>query len=244
VKTNPIFRLQIFGTAPGNRRPPRRSCRIADWAQPCGGTPLGTCRPWGRLHEQTRWARANCAKQTQSAGPGPSGHRPGDLTGWAFSRADCAKQTQFAFARNEEQVLWGKGVMVNSTYMGPWKNKANFGQAGGEGSPTALSLGRIARNKPNLPIRARVGTGRGTSLVGPPLTLIAPNKPNLLLSETKGKCLGGKELWLIAPTRGLGKTKPIARSGAPRRCPAGGPGRVTNGAIVRANRAKQTQFGP
>jgi hypothetical protein len=51
------------------------------------------------------------------------------------------------------------------------------------------------RNKANLPIRARVGTGRGTSPAGPSLALIAPNKPNLPSSETKGKCLGGKELW-------------------------------------------------
>ncbi len=51
------------------------------------------------------------------------------------------------------------------------------------------------QNEPNLPIRAEVGTGRGTSLAGPSLALIAPNKPNLPSSETKGKCFGEKELW-------------------------------------------------
>ncbi len=54
---------------------------------------------------------------------------------------------------------------------------------------------RIMQNEPNLPIRAQVGTGRGTSLAGLPLALIAPNKPNLPSSETKGKCFGEKELW-------------------------------------------------
>jgi hypothetical protein len=72
----------------------------------------------------------NYAKRTQSADPGPGGYGPGDPTGGAFSRANCAKQTQFAFERNEGQVLWGKGVMVNCTYKGPWKNKANFRRMG------------------------------------------------------------------------------------------------------------------
>ncbi len=105
----------------------RRSCRIADWGQPWGrrADRATTPRCPVPFRQQTQLAGANYAKRTQSADPGPGGHRPGDLTGGAFSRADCAKQTQFAFERNEGQVLWGKGVMVNCTYKGHWKNKAN-----------------------------------------------------------------------------------------------------------------------
>jgi hypothetical protein len=65
------------------------------------------------------------------------------------------------------------------------------------------------QNEPNRLIRAQVGPGRGTSPAGPSLALIAPNKPNLPSRETKGKCFGRKDLWLIVPTRSLGKTKPI-----------------------------------
>jgi len=102
---------------------------------------------------------ANYAKRTQSADPGPGGYRPGDLTGGAFSRADCAKQTQFAFERNEGQLLWGKGVMVNCTYKRPWKNKANFRRdSNGRGwaRPTVLPVGLVVQTNPIpaiLPIR-------------------------------------------------------------------------------------------
>jgi hypothetical protein len=137
--------------------------------------------PWAGCPCHQFGEMANYAKETQSADPCPGGRRPGDLTGGAFSRADCAKQTQFAFERNEGQVLWGKGVMVNCTYKGPWKNKANSRWTGRD-----LMHGRS----------------------------------------------------------GVVQTKPIARSGAPRWCPAGEPGGVTNGVVVRANCAKRTQFGP
>ena len=154
-ETKPISRLRISGTAPGNGRPP--SAELSD----CG---LGTaprrdaCPVACRLGparadcaKQTQLARANYAKRTQSADPGPGGHRPGDLTGGAFSRADCAKQTQFAFERNEGQVLWGKGVMVNFTYKGPWKNKANFRRdSNGRGwaRPTVPPVGLVVQTNP------------------------------------------------------------------------------------------------
>jgi len=70
------------------------------------------------------------------------------------------------------------------------------------------SEGPIMKDEPNLPIWAQVGTGRGTSLAGPSLALIAPNKPNLPSSETKGKCFEGNKLWLLVPAMDLGKTKP------------------------------------
>ena len=81
---------------------------------------------------------------------------------------------------------WGRGAKM--------QNKAKLGQDGTSGGWRA-SEGPIMKNEPNLPIRARVGTGRGTSLAGPSLALIAPNKPNFPSSETKGKCFKGKELW-------------------------------------------------
>jgi hypothetical protein len=89
-------------------------------------------------------------------------------------------------------------------------NKAKLGQDGTSGGWRARE-GPIMQNEPNLPIRARVGTGRGTSLARPSLALIAPNKPNLPSSKTNGKCFEEKDLWSFVPTRGLGKTKPILR---------------------------------
>jgi hypothetical protein len=144
----------------------------------------------------------------------------------------------------------------------------------GTGRETSLAGPSLALTAPNKTHPTKVWFNRpdlryrpGNAGRNPARRLLswASNKPNLPSSETKGKCFGGKELWLIAPTRGLGKTKPIsagwgrilgtrdagvvqtkpiARSGAPRRCPVGGPGGVTNEVAVRANCAKRTQFGP
>jgi hypothetical protein len=144
----------------------------------------------------------------------------------------CAKQSQFPAGPGGTRAE-GRGTIV--------RNKAKLGQNGTSGGWRA-SAGPIMKNEPNLPIRARVGTGRGTSLAGPSLALIAPNKPNFPSSETKGKCFEGKELWLIVPTRGIGKTNPIARSGAPRRCPAT-PGGTWPERVTRDRCAKQSQFG-
>ena len=51
-----------------------------------------------------------------------------------------------------------------------------------------------------------------------PARAVCTNKPNFRQSNRKGKCCVGKELWLSGPAKSTGKTKPIARSGAPRRC--------------------------
>ncbi len=73
---------------------------------------------------------------------------------------------------------------------------------------------------------------------------IAPNKANFRHGVRRGKGLAGKELWLIEHPIDLGKTKPIARSGAPRRCPAGGGWDGARGTRDEGQCAKRTQFGP
>ena len=49
---------------------------------------------------------------------------------------------------------------------------------------------RIMQNEPNLPIRAQVGTGRGTSLAGLPLALIAQTNPICLRAKRRASALG------------------------------------------------------
>jgi hypothetical protein len=46
----------------------------------------------------------------------------------------------------------------------------------------------------------------------------APNKASPVKAMRSDKCFLGQELWLIRHAQGVGKTKPIARSGAPGRC--------------------------
>ncbi len=93
----------------------------------------------------------------------------------------------------------------------------------------------------------------------------APNKPNFGHGKTKDKWFAAKELWLSGPAkstektkpipagpgdppspmpRRLGKTNPIARSGAPRRCPATPGGTRPGGRETRVKCAKQSQFRP
>jgi hypothetical protein len=140
--------------------------------------------------KQTQLVGANYAKQTQSADPGPGGHRLGDLTGGACSRADCAKQTQFAWPDSIPFTLWSQ---PRTGWVAPTK-----------GCPRRL-----------IPWHRRpadAAWARRPCHVGPfqRLRLLPRMEPgHLLSSETKDKCFGGKGLWLIAPARGLGNTKPI-----------------------------------
>ncbi len=152
----------------------RRSCRIADWGQPCG------------------------------------------------RRADRAKRSQF-----------GDGCLASEGEF--CRTKPNLGRMGhlGDGAP---ARGQLCETNPICRSGPRWAQAEGTSLAGPSLALIAPNKPNLPSSETKGKCFGGKELWWIAPTRGPRKTKPISAG------TAGAKGRQACWRCRWGRLYKQTQF--
>jgi hypothetical protein len=72
--------------------------------------------------------------------------------------------------------------------------------------------------------------------------LLVRNKPNSDRGHVRGKSCMGKTLWFIIHAQDLGKTTPIARSGAPRRCPIlpGGTRPQRRGTAGKC--AKQTQL--
>jgi hypothetical protein len=126
----------------------------------------------------------------------------------------------------------GTSLAKRTQFAPPWKrptpdgrkmqNEPNFTHAPGDTgwchSGPVGDLGPIVQNEANFPARQggteprRRGPGRCTNEANSAAQPIAPNKPNLPSSEMKGKYLGGKDLWSIAPAKGLGKTKPIPGS--------------------------------
>jgi hypothetical protein len=88
------------------------------------------------------------------------------------------------------------------------QNKAKLGQ-GGKSGEWRDSEGPIMQNEPNQPIRAQVGTGRGTSPAGPSLALAAPNEPNLPPTGGEDR-RQDRRPWRCHPSSGaLRKTEPI-----------------------------------
>ncbi len=148
----------------------------------------------------TEVPRLNCAKQSQI-------WVGWDIRGTTYPGADYAKQTQFATASHGTGATgaWDAGQSCKTNPISP---PASLGPAGrsretkpiapgkvsGEDAPPAKSQGSIVRNKPNL----------------------TPNRAKRSQFRQVGRAGGAKD------GNELCKTKPIARSEAPRRCPPSG----------------------
>jgi hypothetical protein len=111
-------------------------------------------------------------------------------------RPFCAKRTQFPAEEKRWQVLYGKMVMAILTRHSDRKNEPNFGGRAGFGDGRRGGC----TNKPNRPER------------------IVRNKPNWQGVEMAANYRYEQELGKDYAAGTREKTKPIARSGAPRRC--------------------------
>jgi hypothetical protein len=190
---------------------------------------LSRLRRAGR-EPQERGTRNKCAKQTQLPAEQKEGQRFGGK-GVMVNRTvyrprqNKANSGGWDAARPSPRpgaltMPPGTGASVRHRLDAPLREtKPNQGELGYLGDRTAAgrAQGKCAKQTqfgPSGQPGARVAgrARRGTT---------APNKANLRGSKRKGKCLARKELWWIEHPIGIGKTNPIARSGAPRRCPAG-----------------------
>jgi hypothetical protein len=151
---------------------------------------------------------------------------------------DGAKQSQFWPEQREGQVPCRKGVMVHRTRNRLRQNKANSSIAdwGPRSQPGVTTL-RIEERKDRISRKdAKIAKGnrriwlgflcvpgvlarnKANSVAWP----VAPNKPNFChradpeIGGPRGQLCDKASLPGVVPA-----TKPIARSGAPRRCPAG-----------------------
>jgi hypothetical protein len=164
----------------------------------------------------------------------------GDRTG-GQAQGKCAKQTQLAAERREEQVLYGQRVMVNWTSTGLRRNKANSRRCRGGRRLRGRRRGQSRQTKPipgNRPDRVVGCTNKPNSChyadpeIGVPRraycakqSQLAPGRcrartPNP--RRAKGQSCKTKPIWAnLPPYNRLEwcQTKPIARSGAPGRCP-------------------------
>jgi hypothetical protein len=122
--------------------------------------------------------------------------------------------------------IWGDGACGKPIV----RNKANLpGYAGWEGRQGHGTWGRMRKTNPILRLRIQRGLRLVASCLCGPVVQTNPippgrgearctNKPNFPGASGRGKYRTGKELWWIVHGRDFGKTKPIARSGASRRC--------------------------